>query len=155
MKVSIQSVSLLKRGILFFWAVWFSIVLATNLGDGLKAIGLLPGGWPFASGNYDLILKVTSVYSPPEWSVAVLFIGVLIWEGVATFLFWRAAKGFRGASGESLSKVYAAFCVGIGLWAVLMLADEFFLAFQMEAGHLGIFSGQLISLLAIRLLPDE
>ena len=32
---------LLKRGLLLFWAAWLSLVFATNLLDGAKALGLL------------------------------------------------------------------------------------------------------------------
>jgi hypothetical protein len=49
-----QAVScvLLKRGLLLFWAAWLSLVLATNLLDAAKALGLLGQSWAFASGNY-------------------------------------------------------------------------------------------------------
>ncbi len=153
-----ESVRLIKWGIVFFWALWFSVVLASNLADGLKAAGALPEGWVFTSGNYALILKITSVYSPPKWIVVGLFCGVLIWEGVVTVLFWRAVSGFKRTGAEDLSRVYTAFCASLGLWAALLVSDEVFLAFKMttlEAAHLSFFSGQLLSLLVIQLLPDK
>ena len=156
--MKIETVRLLKGGILLFWALWLSIVLASNLADGLKAAGALPEGWVFASGNYRLMLKLTGVYHTPKWIVAGLFCGVLIWEGVASVLFWRAVSGFKRTGAEDLSRVYAAFCVSLGLWAALLVSDEIFLAFKVstiEVGHLNVFSGQLLSLLAIRFLPDK
>lgn len=35
---------LLKRLLLLFWTAWFTIVLATNVTDALKEIGILPDG---------------------------------------------------------------------------------------------------------------
>jgi hypothetical protein len=42
--VNIRLVTL-KRGLLLFWAVWFSFVFATNVLDGLKQLGVLPETW--------------------------------------------------------------------------------------------------------------
>ena len=41
----------LKRALLLFWAAWLSVVFATNVLDGCKALGLMGEGGAFASGN--------------------------------------------------------------------------------------------------------
>ena len=54
--------------------------------------------------------------------------------------------------------MYAAFGVSLALWAGLIVADEAFVAYEianLEATHVRLFAVQLISLLAVRLLPDE
>src|SRR6266571_1638181 len=113
----------LKSGVLLFWAAWFTIVLITNVCDALKAGRVLPSGWTFSSGNWELMLKAT-----------------------AGLLFWRAwAAGGRGG--------VIAFVVGLALWATFALADEVFLAYTVEAAHLRLFGLQLVSVLALRLLP--
>ena len=137
----------LKSGVLMFWAAWFTLVVLTNLFDALKAGRVLPAGWTFASGNWELMLKVTAVHATPVAIVGVLFLGVIAWEAGAAVLFWRAwAAGGRGG--------LAAFTVGLGLWAAFVLADEIFLAYSIEATHLRLFAVQLLSVLALRLLPD-
>ena len=140
----------LKRGILLFWALWFSVVVLTNVLDGLKAVHALPAGWTFASGNYELMLKIMAVHGTPAPVVAGLFVGVILWEGLATVLFWR---GFRAWPG-GIAGIDSAFIVGLALWAAFALADEIFLAYSIEAVHLRLFGLQLLSLLALRLLPD-
>ena len=137
----------LKSGVLLFWAAWFTIVLITNVCDALKAGRVLPSGWTFSSGNWELMLKVTAVHATPIAIVGVMFLGVIAWEALAGLLFWRAwAAGGRGG--------VIAFVVGLALWATFALADEIFLAYSVEAVHLRLFGLQLVSVLALRLLPE-
>jgi hypothetical protein len=48
----------------------------------------------------------------------------------------------------------AAFVVALALWSAFAIADEVFIAYDVEATHLRLFVAQLVSLLAIYLLPD-
>ena len=73
-----RSALFLKRSLLLFWAVWFTLVFATNLCDGAKALGVVQQVWPFASGNYALVVKTTAHCGPPAWLSGVLFLGVLV-----------------------------------------------------------------------------
>jgi hypothetical protein len=139
---------LLRSGILLFWAAWYTVVTLTNVFDALKAFGLVPAGWTLASGNYGLMLKVTAIHGTPTAVVALLFLGVILWEAGAAVLFWRA----WASRGEAMVR---AFLVGLALWAAFTLADEIFIAYPLEATHLRLFAVQLLSLLAIRLLPDD
>ena len=137
----------LKSGVLLFWAAWFTVVVLTDLGDALKAGGAVPARWSFASGNWELMLKITAVHATPVVIVGVLFLGAIAWEAAAAVLFWRAwAAGGRGG--------LVAFTVGLALWAAFVLADELFIAHTLEAVHLRLFAVQLLSVFALRLLPD-
>ena len=148
-----RSAVILKRALLGFWAVWLTVVFATNVADAGKALGLLGGSWRFASGNYGFIARTTSRYGTPAWLNGLLFLGVLCWEGVAALLFWLACWKFRGPSASRRS-VYAAFTAGLTLWAAFLVADEVFIAYDLEGTHLRLFTAQLATLLAIELLPD-
>jgi hypothetical protein len=144
---------LLKRSMLGLWSLWWTLVVATNLADAGKALGLVAETWRFASGNYQLIAETTARYGTPAWCNGVLFFGVICWEGVATFLFWRAFWRFRGRSiGRPL--LYPAFTAGLTLWLAFLVADEFFIAFALTGTHLRLFIAQLGTLLAIEFLPD-
>jgi len=141
----------LKRGLLLFWAAYLTLVFATNLSDGLKAAGVLPPSWLFASGNYAFLGETTARYGTPAWANAILFGGVVAWEGLAATLFWRAGRCYRRGS----ALVYAASGCGLGLWAAFVLADEVFLAYPVEATHWRLFVAQLATLLAVELLPED
>src|ERR1051326_7194797 len=96
-----HSSAALKRMLLLFWAAWLTVVFASNVCDGLKTCGGLPQSWPFASGNYDFLVQTTARYGPPAWLNGLLFLGVVIWEAVAAFLFWRAGARFGGRDGTA------------------------------------------------------
>jgi len=143
---------LLKRTLLGLWSLWWTVVLATNLADAAQALGALDPSWPFASGNYRLIAETTARHGPPAWVNAVLFAGVLLWEATATALFWQAFARHGSAAGRQA--VYRAFTVGLSLWLAFLVADEVCIAYPVEASHLRLFTSQLLTLLAIELLPE-
>jgi hypothetical protein len=145
---------LLKRGLLLFWAVWLGLVFLTNLLDAAKALGWLDASWPFASGNYAFLVQTTARYNPPTWVNAVLFAGVIVWEGLAAALFCLAALLYRG-EGKGRQWVYAASGVGLALWAAFVIADEVCVAFAVSATHWRLFIAQLATLLAVDLLPER
>src|SRR5579871_1448673 len=88
--------TLIKRGMLLFWAVWLSVVVATNLLDALKALGV-PGPLSrFASGNWGWINQTMDPLGVPRALQAVMFAGAVGWEAAAAVLFWRAVKAYRG-----------------------------------------------------------
>jgi hypothetical protein len=145
----------LKRALLAFWAAWLTVVLTTNVLDAAKALGLVPEGWAFASGNYRLMAETTSRYSTPAWLNGLLFAGVIAWEGAAAGLFWLACWRFRGNAAPSRRALYAAFTASLLLWGAFLLADEVFLAYAVAGTHLRLLTAQLATLLAIELLPED
>ena len=149
----------LKRCLLLFWAVWLSLVVATNVTDGLKALGALPESLPFSSGNYQTILEITSPFGPPAWLPSALFAGVIAWEATSMALFWWTGLTFQGACAvDRRGRLVATFAVGLGLWAAFQIACEALpsqLSYQIEGTHRGLFTAQLATLLAVMLLPDD
>ena len=145
-----------KRVVLVFWASWFTIVFLTNLFDALKALGIVGESWTFASGNWALMLKTTGIYHVPTPVVALLFAGVMAWEGLSAILMWTAVGALGRTPGRGSTKaVYRAFAVALGLFATFVIADEIFIAYSLEGTHLRIFVTLLVSVLALHLLPDE
>jgi hypothetical protein len=152
--VEINSVMFLKRSLLLLWAVWFSIVFLGNLADAGKGWGLLGESWRFASGNLKFIKETTARYGTPDIVNALLFAGVILWEGVAALLFWWSAWAFRGKK-SGRKELYLAFTTSLCLWGAFLIADEVCIAYELESSHLRLFSAQLLTLLAIELLPED
>lgn len=147
----------LKLGLVLLWTVWLSLVILLNVTDGLKAMAILPESVKFASGNLAFIGAITKVYGTPQWLNAVLFGGVILWEGVAVYFFWKALFWKALALGGDLAAVNAAFTVSLALWGAFIIMDELFLSFFLETydvagAHRSIFMSFLLSLLAIHLL---
>jgi hypothetical protein len=149
----VNHVILLKRLLLFFWALWLTVVFLSNLTDAGKEVGLLGESWAFASGNGKLIQETTARYKIPVAVNAILFAGVILWQGVAAVLFWRAGWSFRGSS-WARKAVYLAFTTSLLLWSAFLVADEVFIAYPLERTHLRLFVAHLVTLLAVDLLPE-
>jgi hypothetical protein len=143
-----------KRLLLLVWAVWLSVVFLSNLADAAKELGWLGASWVFASGNLQFIRDTTARYGTPDFINGALFAGVVVWEGVATMLFWWAVRVYRGHVAGRRA-VYRAFAASLLLWAGFLVADEVFIAYPLEGTHLRLFVAQLVTLLAIELLPSE
>lgn len=145
----------IKRGLVLFWAAWYTVVFATNFFDALKAIGAVGAGWAFASGNFAMIRAATAKFALPAVANGALFVGVMAWQATAAALLWIA--GIRRAPTRELDLARATTALGtsLGLWAAFVLADELFVAFEggTEAMHLRIFTAQLVTLVAVHLLP--
>jgi hypothetical protein len=141
------------RALLIFWAIWFSVVVASNLADALLAAGLLAPGWPFASGNFSLVAESVSVYFASRAWAAFLFLLVLLLELAVALLFWRAALRPEEAG------VLRAFFAAVVLFGGFLVADEVLLVYRrfpnLETGHFVILSALLLSLLSIRVLDQR
>jgi hypothetical protein len=144
----------LKQGIVLFWAVWLLVAFFANAFDGLKALKIMRQGWKFASGNYALMTETTRKYHLPAWCTGLLFLGVVLWQGLSALLFWYAFSTFHGMRFPGLRTLDMAFLVSLALWAAFMIADEIFMAYDAEATHMRIFIAQLLSLLVLHLLPE-
>jgi hypothetical protein len=131
-QLSDRPVLILKRALLIFWAIWHTIVLASNVVDAGKALGWLPKEWTFASGNYDLVVKTTSTHHAPAWLNGVLFAGVIPWEAAAALLFWMAFVRYRGRAVEGRSAVTTAFTASLLLWGAFLIADEACIAYTLR-----------------------
>lgn len=139
----------LKQGLILFWALWLTVVFLSNVVDALKALGVLPRIWKFMiSNNYDAIRRMTAKRRVPEWMNALMFGGVIVWQALVAYLFWRALFV------PTESALYAAFGASMALWAVFILVDEIFAAYEIERVHLNLLLAKLITLMFIVLIPD-
>ena len=143
----------LKLGLLSFWTLWHSIVLLTNLFDGLKQLRVLPGGWTFASKNYDAIVQATRKYQPAPWVIRLLFSGVLIWQLLILVGFgWALVASIRTGRMDP-DHVSIAFGLSLSLLAAFIVADELCTEYDTEHGHILFFIAQLVTVIALAALP--
>ncbi len=146
----------LKQGIILSWATWLSLVLLLNFLDVAKNLKILPETWKFSSGNYPFMQAVTKVFNTPNWLTWMMYVSAIIWEIVAVYLLWAALSSFDP---NNLRLVNLAFMVNLALWAAFMVMDELFLAwlipgFNIMETHRSLFTANLVSLMAIHLLPN-
>jgi hypothetical protein len=151
----LNTIGVLKRGILGFWSLWFSIVVVTNVYDAAKSAGVLGEGWTFASDNYAAIVRTTSKHHFPLWINPILFAAVILLESTIAALFWRAFLSRRGpekGAEPDADRANVAFAVSFILWGGFLLIDELFIAYSQEKNHMIVFITALCMFMIVNLL---
>jgi hypothetical protein len=143
-----------KLGLVFFWGLWLLIVFLTNLFEGLKALRILPPYWRFASQNFQAVAQATATYHAPPWVPRLLFFGVLCWQIVALLFFGRALVFSIEEGAPASGPLNAAFASSLGLLAAFMIADEICKQYDTERAHILFFIAQLVTWLALYVLPS-
>ena len=137
-----------KRILVLFWGFWWLIAFLTDLLGGLKHLKLIH--WDLnVDGNYPFLVKSLAQFHTPEWIPASLFVMIIVWLFVATFLFFRASFASRE---EFYAKANTAFVVSLCLWLAFFISDQIIMNFDLEANHMVQGSFGLLSFLALRLL---
>jgi hypothetical protein len=144
----------IKRGLLLYWSLWFTVVFASNGLDGLKALGVIDKGWKLAGGDFTLISPAAAINGVPAIASGVLLVCSLVWEGITAAAFWRAFGKFRGLKNAHARALAAAFLLAISLFAALLVADRFIGGHLFMATHLKILLALLASLLVVYFLPE-
>lgn len=140
----------IQKGLVLLWAIWHTLVTATNLFDALKQLGILPDGWTLASYNFELVHQTVAPHGVPVAVSAILFAGVIVWELLASALLWRAyAAMLRGEPGTG-PEVTQAFCVGLALWGAMLIATEVTVNYLTAPTHKGTLGLMILSLLVVR-----
>lgn len=143
----------IKSGLLLFWGLWFLLVFFTNSFDFLGVYNMLPSDWRFRSGNLSLILSVINIYGFSGAFANLLFFLDIIIQGTAAVLFFIAAVKLW-TNRQAWKWINTAFGISTALWAAFILMDEFFIAYNFEGTHSTLLIMEIISLLAMHLLPD-
>ena len=145
---------LLRPVLLLFWALWLTVVTASNATNALRVARVLPQGFAFASSNFELVETTTAIYHAPRAVVWLLFGGVIGWEAIAAALFWRALfAAWRQSTREGATleaPLAVAIAAAMGLFAAFMLADELLIAYPLQATHMRAFAALGVSWLVTR-----
>lgn len=144
---------LLKRLLLLFWTMFFSMIALTNLVNLLDSLGLFD--WTFLdSGNFDYLRSVVDVYGVGAAPTKLLLAGALLIEAVAALLFWRALLGFgirRGGQRAAMTAI----CWGTLVWTGFVFMTEFFVAYSAESVFRELLAIMVGTAIAIALIPDD
>jgi hypothetical protein len=116
----------LKRILVFFWAMYLSLVSLTNIVDLLDAIAAID--WKFLnSGNFDYMRSVVKVYAVGSVPTKLLLAGALLVEVIGACLFWRAVAD------RTARPAMQALCYASAVWIAFIFMTEFFVAYASES----------------------
>ena len=136
-----------KKFLLIFWALWWLIAFWTDIVGGLAHLNLLHASWA-PDANYPGLKQSLSMYPLYSWIPPALFICIIAGSLLSSVLFFRARITY------SMQRVDTAFIFSLIFWLVFFLADQCIMKFDLEENHMVQGGFELLSYLAIRLLPD-
>lgn len=129
----------IRRGAILFWALWFTVVTLSDLTNFCQQINFLPANFIFSSKNYDLVSQYLTNYGVKSNHVILgVFFSLIMWAFVTAVLFWIALFSINSIM------PYFAFFISFCMTGFFMLADEFFIQYSLEHGHMLRLSLQLL-----------
>ncbi|OGT41014.1 MAG: hypothetical protein A3F42_06780, partial [Gammaproteobacteria bacterium RIFCSPHIGHO2_12_FULL_37_34] len=142
-----KQLTFLTLSIIAFWALWSTLVALTDVINFLQAIAWLPMDWTFTSNNFALVVKSVGMYGLQNTLLPLaLFFVIVIWACLIAVLFWRALFAHHSKN-NYLQKCYTAFLACFSIEAVFILADELFIQYDFEHGHMDRLGFKLITFL--------
>jgi hypothetical protein len=145
---------LFKKIIILFWTLWWLIALWTDIVGSLAHLGLLQATWA-PDTNYPFLKSSLAMYHAPEWLVATFFVGILLWSLLSTLAFCWASFGLGQGNVVWMRRARAAFIISLTYWLAFFLADQMVMKFDLEENHMVQGGFQLLTFLALYLLPDR
>lgn len=149
-----MTISGFKRIIVLFWAIWWLLAFLTDVLGGLKQIGAIAAPW-LRNSNYPDLVAALAPYAPPDWLAPVLFVGIIAWSLLTTILFAIATVTPMQPSDRWRWRVNNAYIVSLSFWLAFFLADQIVMNFAFEQNHMVQGGFQLLTFLAIHLLPED
>lgn len=142
-----------KQSILFFWFCWFLIACLSNTTDFLISKNIIETT-SFHSGNYLALKKVLDIYKTPIQLLNILFSLDITAQGLSA-IFFLVANYYFWKGRNYWPSINMAFSFSMFLWAIFIMLEEIFIAYTYEGTHIRLFVFELITLLAIHLLPHK
>jgi len=140
--------ALLKRLLIGFWAMYFTLVAVTNAVDLLGELGALH--WRFLnSGNFAYMSSIVQVYDVGATPTKLLLAGALAVEAVGALLCWRAL--LRPSTRRALQAV----CWSALVWIAFVFMTELFVAYTSESPFRELLMLAIGTGLVIALVPDD
>ena len=145
----------IKSVVVCFSALWYTIVFLSNTLDLFKELSVLPESFAFHSGNFGLIEKVTAVHGFPHSLNIGLLIGVILFEGLVGFLFWRLFFQLKTDLDKGGPQIQLTYFLGITLWGLFLVFDEIFLVYRVFNGEVLHFTILIFHLISYQFMLKE
>jgi predicted small integral membrane protein len=109
------------------WAVYLTVVVASNTTDLLMSFGWIHTS--FESGNLAFIDTATKIYFRSQPVSQVLLGGVIVWEALGAALLWRGATLWYRGNWTKAAIAQVGLIVATLLWIGFAITTEVFIAY--------------------------
>ena len=152
--MNMRSMFFFKRTIVVFWALWWILAFLTDFLGGLYLLNVFTAPW-LPHSNYPSLVESLLQYDAPTWLPGLFFVGIIGWSFLSAGAFTVAALTSRQPSPRWCARVNVAFIVSLGLWFAFFISDQVIMNFDLEQNHMVQGGFQLLTFMAIHLLPDD
>lgn len=142
-----------KKSLIFFWTIWWLIALWTDVVGALAHYGLLHAAWA-PDTNFPFLAESLKMYSVPLWLTTLFFIFILLWSLASTAAFVWASVALNQPQAIWMQRAKVAYIISLGFWLAFFLADQLVMKFDLEQNHMVQGGFELLSFLAMYLLPS-
>lgn len=142
-----------KKILIVFWMLWWLIALWTDLVGAMAHLGWLQATWA-PDTNYPFLAKSLEMYHAPTWLVDVFFSGIIFWSLLSTLAFVWATLALNQTQEVWMARARVAFVISLTFWLAFFLADQVVMKFDLEENHMVQGGFQLLTFLALFILPD-
>lgn len=143
-----------KKIIIVFWTIWWLIALWTDVVGLLAHFGLLQKSWA-PDTNYPFLVESLKMYNPPVWVPPLCFAGILFWSLLSTLAFGWVCIGLNQSAAYWRQRADIAFIISLSYWLAFFLTDQLVMKFDLEENHMVQGGFQLLTYLALYILPTK
>lgn len=104
--------------------------------------------------NYPFLVDSLKMYNVSSFLPALFFIGILAWSLLSTLSFCWASIGLLKTPSIWMHRAKIAFIISLTYWLAFFLADQAVMKFDLEENHMVQGGFQLLTFLALYLLPE-
>lgn len=146
--------TLFKKVMIVFWAVWWLIALWTDIVGGLSHLGYLHATWA-PDANYPFLVQSLKMYNPPDWLAPVFFCCIIVGLFASSLSFVWASAALGNSPDVWMRRAKIAFIISLSLWLAFFISDQMIMKFDLEENHMVQGGFQLLSFLALYILPAD
>lgn len=150
------SIKWISRGIIVFWAFWSLLVALSDSVNFLQQANILPSHWVFTSKNYDLVMNSLALYQINNVVLTLfLYFFIVLFAWIITLCFIRAAFSSSTGVARYLQRCYTAFLLSFAIEAFFIMADEIFVQYALEHGHMDRLGFKMLTFLVFFVLEQK
>jgi hypothetical protein len=143
-----------KQFVVVFWFLWWVCALWTDIIGAVAHFGNFQASWA-PDINYPYLVKAVAMYNVVELVPIILYAGIILLSGISCILFFRAVISLTKPYEIWMKKAQSAFIFTLGFWILFFLADQIVMKYMEEQNHMVQGGFELLTYLALYILPNE
>ena len=147
-----RQIVLFKKVIIMFWTIWWIFAFWTDFIGMFAHMNLIHQSWA-PDANYPFLVESLKMYQVNALIPQICFAGILIWSLISSIAFIWTCFALNQEPERWLKRADTAFIISLCFWLAMFLADQLIMKFDLEENHMVQGGFQLLTYLALYILP--